>query len=33
VHDAQLPVTVNGPDGAIVASITVPYRLGLTCTR
>jgi predicted LPLAT superfamily acyltransferase len=33
VHDAQLPVTVNGPDGAVVASITVPYRLGLTCMR
>lgn len=33
VHDAQLPVTVNGPDGAVVASITVPYQLGLTCTR
>ncbi|HEY8198077.1 MAG TPA: hypothetical protein VIG04_13945 [Gemmatimonadales bacterium] len=33
VHDAQLPVTVNGPDGAVVASTTVPYQLGLTCTR
>jgi DNA-binding protein YbaB len=33
VHDAKLPVTVNGPDGAVVASITVPYQLGLTCTR
>ena len=33
VHDAQLPVTVNGPDGAVVASVTVPYQLGLTCTR
>ena len=33
VHDAQLPVTVNGADGAVVASTTVPYQLGLTCTR
>ena len=33
VHDAQLPVTVNGPDGAVLASVTVPYQLGLTCTR
>ena len=33
VHDAKLPVTVNGPDGAVVASVTVPYQLGLTCTR
>ena len=33
VHDAQLPVTVNGPAGAVVASTTVPYQLGLTCTR
>jgi seryl-tRNA(Sec) selenium transferase len=28
VHDAQLPVTVNAADGAIVASATVPYQLG-----
>lgn len=33
VHDAELPVTVNGPDGAIVASTIVPYQLGLTCRR
>ena len=33
VHDAQLPVTVNGPDGAVLATVTVPYQLGLTCTR
>lgn len=33
VYDARLPMTVNGPDGAVVASTTVPYQLGLTCKR
>lgn len=33
VYDARLPMTVNGPDGATVASATVPYQLGLTCKR
>lgn len=33
VHDAQLPVTVNAPDGAVVASTTVSYQLRLTCQR
>jgi len=31
--DTKLPVTVNGPDGAVVASTTVPYQLGLSCRR
>jgi hypothetical protein len=33
VHDVQLPVTVNASDGALVASTTVPYQLGVTCKR
>lgn len=33
VHDARLPLTVNAPDGSVVASVTVPYQLGLTCRR
>ena len=33
VHDARLPLTVNAPDGAVVASAIVPYQLGVTCTR
>jgi hypothetical protein len=33
VHDARLPVTVNAPDGAVVASTTVSYQLEMTCTR
>jgi hypothetical protein len=32
-YDAKLAFTVNGPDGAVVASTTVPYQLGLTCKR
>lgn len=33
VHDASVPFTVNAADGAVVASATVPYQLGLTCRR
>jgi hypothetical protein len=33
VHDAKLPVTVNAPDGSVLASATVSYQLGLTCRR
>lgn len=32
-HDTRIPLTVNGPDGAVVASTTVSYQLGLTCSR
>jgi hypothetical protein len=32
-YDASLPMTVNGPNGAVVASATVPYQLTLTCRR
>lgn len=32
-HDTRIPVTVNGPDGAVVASAMVPYQLGVTCRR
>lgn len=32
-YDAQLAFTVNAPSGAVVASTTVPYQLGLTCNR
>jgi len=31
--DVQLAFTVNAPTGAVVASTTVPYQLGLTCKR
>ncbi len=33
VHDAKVPVTVNGSDGTVLATITVPYQLGLACKR
>lgn len=33
VYDARLAMTVNAPSGAVLASTTVPYQLGLTCKR
>ena len=33
VYDAKLPMTVNGQDGAVLASATVPYQVGLFCKR
>jgi len=33
VHDAVIPMTVNAPGGAAVATTNVTYQLGLTCTR
>lgn len=31
VHDAMIPFTVNSADGAVVASTTVAYQVGLVC--
>lgn len=33
VHDATIPFTVNGPDGAVLAASNVAYQVGLTCKR
>lgn len=33
VHDATIPMTLNGSDGAVLASTNVAYQLGLTCKR
>lgn len=30
-HDAAIPLTVTGADGAVVASTTVAYQVGLVC--
>lgn len=31
VHDAAIPLTVNAADGAVLASTTVAYQVGLVC--
>jgi len=33
VHDATIPFTVNGSDGAVFATTNVAYQVGLTCKR